>query len=331
MKRHEADILMAMAANKIQAKLNGIAREAEDICLLELAATDGAPLAPFSAGAHIDLHLANGLVRSYSLVNSPVEKHRYVIGVKKEAAGRGGSRFIHEQMHVGEVIEISAPRNNFALREDAGRSILIAGGIGITPLACMSRRLEELGKPWELHYTARDRCSAAFVPQLAAFGPKVNFYFPTEFCAAPRAARIDIGEIVQTAPRDAHIYCCGPGSMLAAFQEATAGHPVGQAHVEFFSNSDAISTDGAFDVVLAKSGQTLKIPSGKTILDVLLARGIDAPYSCLEGVCSSCETRVVSGVPDHRDLILTTQERAAGDRMMICCSRSKSQTLVLDL
>jgi vanillate O-demethylase ferredoxin subunit len=322
---------MATVAPTIKAKLNVIAREAEGICLLELAAADGAPLAPFSAGAHVDLHLANGLVRSYSLVNSPGEQHRYVIGVKKETAGRGGSRFIHEQLRVGDVIDIGAPRNNFALREDARRSILIAGGIGITPLACMSRRLEELGKPWELHYAARERCSAGLVPQLAAFGPKVSFYFPTEFCATPRAERIDIGQIVQDAPRDAHIYCCGPGSMLAAFAAATAGHPADQVHVEFFSNADAIDTQGPFEVVLAKSGTTLVIPSGKTILDVLLARGIDAPYSCLEGVCSSCETRVVSGIPDHRDFILTTQERAAGDRMMICCSRSKSRTLVLDL
>ena len=320
-----------MAATTMKAKLNNITREAEDISVLEFGTADGAALARFSAGAHIDLYLANGLVRSYSLVNSPTERHRYVIGVKKEEAGRGGSRFIHEQLQVGDVIDIGAPRNNFALREDAPRSVLIAGGIGVTPLASMSRRLEELGKPWELHYAARNRCSAGFVPLLAAFGPKVKFYFPTEFCGAPRAARIDIGEIVQSAPSDAHIYCCGPRSMLRAFEAAAIGRLADRIHVEFFSNADPVDTEGRFDVVLAKSGETLEIPSGKTILDVVLARGFDAPYSCLEGVCSSCETRVISGIPDHRDLILTTQEREAGDRMMICCSRSKSRTLVLDL
>jgi ferredoxin-NADP reductase len=324
-------MIPVMAATTRKAKLKGVTQEAEDICVLEFGAADGAPLAPFSAGAHIDLHLANGLVRSYSLVNSPTEHHRYVIGVKKEAEGRGGSRFIHEQLHVGDVIEIGVPRNNFSLREEAGRSVLIAGGIGVTPLACMSRRLEELGKPWELHYAARDRSSAGFVPQLGAFGPKVNFYFPTEFYASSRATRIDIADIVHRAPPDAHIYCCGPRSMLSAFEAAVAGRAADQIHVEFFSNTEPFDTEGGFEVMLAKSGETIEVPSGKTILDVLLARGIDAPYSCLEGVCSSCETRVISGIPEHRDLILTTQERAAGDRMMICCSRSKSRTLVLDL
>jgi vanillate O-demethylase ferredoxin subunit len=315
----------------IKARVSRITREAEDIKVLEFSAANGEALRPFSAGAHIDLHLANGLVRSYSLVNSPAERDRYVIGVKKEAAGRGGSRFIHEQFRVDDLIEISQPRNNFELREDAPRSILIAGGIGVTPLACMSQRLEQLGQPWELHYAARARCSAGFVPRLAAFGSKVNFYFPTEFGPALRAGRIDIDEIVHNAPADAHIYCCGPASMLAAFEAATADTRPGHAHAEFFSNRNAVDTSGGFEVVLAKSGGTVEIPSGKTILDVLLARGLDAPYSCLEGVCSSCETRVISGLPDHRDLILTPAERAAGDRMMICCSRSKSRTLVLDL
>ena len=322
---------MTIAGTTIKARVRAITQEAEDINVLEFEAADGEALQPFSAGAHIDLHLANGLVRSYSLVNSPSERDRYVIGVKKEAAGRGGSRFIHEQLCAGDRIEISAPRNSFELREDASRSILIAGGIGVTPLACMSQRLEQLGQPWELHYAARGRCSAGFVPQLAAFGPKVKFYFATEFCSAPRAERINLDEIVHAAPADAHIYCCGPPNMLAAFEAATANLPAGHAHAEFFSNPDAVDTSGSFEVVLAKSGETVEIPSGKTILDVLLARGLDAPYSCLEGVCSSCETRVISGLPDHRDLILTAAERAAGDRMMICCSRSKSRTLVLDL
>jgi tetrachlorobenzoquinone reductase len=322
---------MTSASTTIKAKINGITREAENLGIFEFGAANGTPLQSFSPGAHIDLHLANGLVRSYSLINSPCDRDRYVIAVKKELGGRGGSRHIHEQLQVGDQIDISPPRNNFQLREDAPRSILIAGGIGVTPLACMSRRLEEIGQPWELHYAARERCSAGFVPQLAAFGRKVHFYFPTEFCPEPPATRIDIDEIVRTAPRDAHIYCCGPHAMLTAFAAATADYPNGQAHVEFFSNPDAIDTNGSFEVVLARSHKTLKIPAGKTILDVLLESGVDAPYSCLEGVCSSCETRVISGVPDHRDLILTSEERGVGDRVMICCSRAKSRRLVLDL
>jgi tetrachlorobenzoquinone reductase len=322
---------MTSASTTIKVKINGITREAENLGVFEFGAANGASLEPFSAGAHIDLHLGNGLVRSYSLINSPCDRDRYVIGVKKESDGRGGSRYIHEQLRVGDLIEISPPLNNFELREDAARSILIAGGIGVTPLACMSRRLEEIGQPWELHYAARDRDSAGFVPQLAAFGSKVRFYFSTEFCPQPQATRIDVNEIVRTAPRDAHIYCCGPHTMLTAFEAAAAGYPTGQAHIERFSNPDSIDKNGSFEVVLAKSHETLEIPAGKTILDVLLERGVDAPYSCLEGVCSSCETRVISGVPDHRDLILTSEEREAGDRMMICCSRAKSGKLVLDL
>jgi ferredoxin-NADP reductase len=322
---------MMAAGTTIKAKLNRVTREAEDINLLEFGAADGTTLEPFSPGAHIDLHLGNGLVRSYSLVNSPRERDRYVIAVKKEAAGRGGSRFIHEQLRAGDLIDISTPRNNFKLREDVPHSILIAGGIGVTPLACMSIRLEQLGRPWELYYAARDRHSAGLVSQLAAFGPKVKFYFSGESNPRRRAARIDIDQIVRTAPPGAHIYCCGPSSMLTAFETATATYPADQAHKEFFSNPDSVNTSGSFEVILVKSGATIEIPSGKSILDVLLARGFDAPYSCLEGICSSCQTRVISGIPDHRDLILTAEERAAGDRMMICCSRSKSRTLVLDL
>ena len=315
----------------IKVAITNVMREAEDISLLELRRPDGLALPPFSAGSHIDLRIANDLVRSYSLVNCPSETHRYLIAVKKETDSRGGSRFIHEQLHTGDTIKLGEPRNNFELCENAPRSILIAGGIGITPFASMVRRLERLGRPWELHYAARNRRSAGFVPRLASYGSKVRFYFPNEFRSEPEPRRMDIGKVVAEVPRDAHVYCCGPQNMLAIFEKAAAALPSGQVHVEFFSNAEGIDKDGAFDVRLARSGQTITINSGETILNALLKRGIDAPYSCLEGVCSSCETRVLSGIPDHRDLILTKEEREANDRMLICCSRSKSATLVLDV
>lgn len=315
----------------IKVSLKSIVREAEGINLLEFRRSDGAALPAFSAGSHIDLHLPDGLVRSYSLVNCPSENDRYVIGVKKEPDSRGGSRFIHENLSPGDELDIDAPRNNFQLCENAPRSVLIAGGIGITPFASMVRRLELLGRPWELHYAARSRCSAGFVRQLASYGPKVKFYFPNEFNSGSPAQRIDLRKVVAEAPRDAHLYCCGPRNMLALFEEAAAALPSGQAHLEFFSNAESIDKGGAFEVRLARSGRTVVISSGETILDALLKRGIDAPYSCLEGVCSTCETRVLSGIPDHRDLILTKEERDANDRMLICCSRARSATLVLDL
>ena len=321
---------MASAQSTTRVKVSAISQEAEDISLLELRPVE-AELPAFSAGAHIDLYLANGLVRSYSLTNAASERDRYVIGVKKEPLGRGGSRFIHEQLKIGDETAISAPRNNFALCEQARSSVLIAGGIGITPLISMAQRLDALGMPWQLHYAARDRSAAGFVSELAKFGSKVHFYFPTEFQREPGAIRLDIGAVVAATSDDAHIYCCGPERMLAPFETATAGRPAGQVHVEHFANAQSVDKTGEFEVVLAKSGRTVAVPCGKSILDTLLELGIEAPYSCLEGVCSSCETRVLSGIPDHRDLILTSEEHAANDRMMICCSRSKTPTLVLEL
>jgi tetrachlorobenzoquinone reductase len=319
---------MALSEATVKVRVSAISRETDDISLLELRPLSG-ELPPFSAGAHIDLHLSNGLVRSYSLTNPAGERHRYVIGVKKEPLGRGGSRFIHEQVHAGDETIVSPPRNTFALREDAPSSVLIAGGIGITPLISMAQRLEDLGKPWQLHYAARSQCAAGFVSRLAEFGSRVRFYFPTVM--KREAARIDIESVVADAAPETHIYCCGPERMLTAFQTATAERDAARTHVEHFANAQGVDKAGGFEVVLAKSGRTIAVPSGKSILDALLELGIDAPYSCMEGVCSSCETRVLSGIPDHRDLILSSEEHAANDRMMICCSRSKSGTLVLEL
>jgi vanillate O-demethylase ferredoxin subunit len=321
---------MPISGSTLKVRVSAISKETKDISVLELRPADG-ELPSFSAGSHIDLHLGNGLTRSYSLTNAAGERHRYVIAVKKEPLGRGGSRYIHEQARVGDEATISTPRNNFALCEDAPSSVLIAGGIGITPLISMAQRLEEIGRPWQLHYAARSRCTAGFVSQLAEFGSKVHFYFSTELQQESCAAQANISSIVSAASRDAHIYCCGPERMLATFKAAAIGRPAGQIHVEYFANTQEVDTAGEFEVVLAKSGRTIEVPSGKSILDMLLESGIDAPYSCLEGVCSSCETRVLSGTPDHRDLILTSEEHAANDRMMICCSRSKSRTLVLEL
>jgi ferredoxin-NADP reductase len=319
---------MPNSASTMKVEVAAISPETGDISLLELRPVNG-ELPSFSAGAHIDLHLGNGLVRSYSLTNPASERHRYVIGVKKEALGRGGSRYIHERLRVGDEMTIAAPRNNFTLCEQASSTVLIAGGIGITPLIGMAQRLEELERPWQLHYAARSHCTAGFVNRLAPFGSKVRFYFPTELQAS--AARADIQSIVAAAPPEAHLYCCGPERMLAAFKAAARERSPSRVHIEHFTNTDGVDKAGEFEVVLAKSGQTVAIPSGKSILDTLLELGIDAPYSCMEGVCSSCETRVLSGIPDHRDLILSSEEHAANDRMMICCSRSKSPTLVLEL
>lgn len=300
----------------ITVRLRAIIQETDDINLLEFRSLTGETLPHYDPGAHIDLHLPNGLIRSYSLIDPYSGNYR--IAVKNEPASRGGSRLIHNDLRVGANITIGEPRNNFPLVEDAPLSVFIAGGIGITPLLSMAQRMDQLGRPWELHYASRD---PAFVSQLT--DPHTRFYSP--------AAPLDIAALTAALPGDTHIYCCGPSRMMAAFESATSSRPPSHVHVEYFSAQDAPSTEGGFDVLLQRSGQRVTIAAGETILNALIAAGLDVPFSCMEGICGSCETRVLNGIPDHRDMILSKQEKAANDKMIICCSGSKSATLVLDL
>jgi vanillate O-demethylase ferredoxin subunit len=301
--------------------------EAPHVTSFELRPLDGGELPAFTAGAHIDLRLGNGLARSYSLTNSQDERHRYVIGVQKDRASRGGSKWVHENLRVGDIVSIDGPRNNFALDEAAGQSILIAGGIGITPILCMARRLSALRHDWRLVYCARRRADAAFLDDLAAFGSRVSFNFDEE----PGGRLLDIAGVVRAAPADAHLYCCGPAPMLAAFEAATAELPRERVHVEYFGAKEAPAAAGALKVLLARSGREFVVPQGKSILETLLDAGLDVAHSCTQGVCGACETKVLEGVPDHHDLVLTEAEQASGNTMMICCSRAKSERLVLDL
>ena len=298
--------------------------EAPNITSYDLRPLEAGELPAFTAGAHIDLTLPNGLIRSYSLINPQAERHRYVIAVQKDRASRGGSKWVHENFRPGDVLTVNGPRNNFALNEAAAKSIFIAGGIGITPIMSMTERLLTLGRDWELIYCARKRADAAFVDVLKG---NVRFNFDEE----PGGKMLDIAAVVRAAPQGAHLYCCGPLPMLSAFETVTGDLPRERVHVEYFSAKEPPAVAGGFKVVLAKSGREFIVPPGKTILDTLLDAGLDIPYSCMEGVCGTCETRVVEGTPDHRDLILTEEEHATGKIMMICCSGSKSEKLVLDL
>jgi vanillate O-demethylase ferredoxin subunit len=320
-----------MTESTIQVRVKRISYEAENINSYELVSPTGSHLAPFAAGSHIDLHLSNGMIRSYSLINDQRELSRYLIAVNKDAVGRGGSRFIHETVRAGDIIWISRPRNNFALQEDASHSILIAGGIGITPLLSMVRRLEALGRSWQLFYAARTRSAAAFLDELNAlrFDVASNLHIDTD---DERSGRVfDLGAIVKDVPVDAHLYCCGPVPMLEAFEAATADRPPHHVHVEYFKAKDKPAAEGGFEVTLARSNRTIRVPPGKTILDALLDAGVAVNYSCSEGVCGTCETRVLDGVPDHRDLFLSKEEHATNGTMMICCSGAKSSALRLDI
>jgi ferredoxin-NADP reductase len=299
---------------------------ARDTNLVEFSALGGERLPGVEAGAHIDVHLSNGLVRQYSLTNPDSSPRSYVIGVKRDPDSRGGSRFIFDSLRVGDVLKISRPRNNFALDESAENSILIAGGIGITPIWAMSKRLVELKRPWSLYYATRSPEYAAFLDQISETGnAQCHFddHAPGHF--------LDLAKIVNKAPLRSHFYCCGPAPMLRAFEKATESVSPEFVHVEYFAPKDPLTFEGGFVVELARSKKEILIPKGSSILSVLREAGINVVSSCEEGVCGSCEVNVISGVPDHRDSILSQAERASGKTMMICCSSSKEGRLVLDL
>jgi tetrachlorobenzoquinone reductase len=313
------------ANTTLRVRVKAVVWEAEDIKLFELRDVNGEALPSFTAGAHLDLHLPTGLVRSYSLVNAQTERHRYVIGVARDRASRGGSCWLHDTVRAGDIVTIGAPRNNFRLDEAAPSSVLIAGGIGITPMMSMIKRLAALGAPWELHYGARTRRAAGFLDELAAFPGRIRLRFEDE------AGLLDLAAIVAGAPPGSHFYGCGPHAMLAAFEAATGAHPPPRVHLEYFTAREAAAVAGGFVVELVRSGRVVAVPVGKSILDALSDAGIAVAHSCLQGICGTCETPVLSGIPDHRDAILSDAERAAGKTMMICCSGAKSEKLVLDL
>jgi ferredoxin-NADP reductase len=310
----------------IDMRVTAIRYAARDTNLYEFAPLDGKPLPTYEPGAHIDLHLPNGLVRQYSLLNPEPDGSSYTVGIKRDPASRGGSRYVHDELRVGKTLKIGAPRNNFPLVESASHVVLLAGGIGITPIWCMVQRLHKLGRAWKLYYACRSRADMAFLQTLEAMGP-AQFHFDDESAGNV----LDVKAIVAEAPKDAHLYCCGPTPMLKAFEAATADWPRAQIHVEYFTPKQEADKKGGFVVELARSRQEFVIPEGKSILQVLLDAGVDVDYSCELGICGACEQRVISGTPEHRDAILTEEEQASNTKVMICCAGCKSERLVLDL
>jgi ferredoxin-NADP reductase len=314
------------ANEQIEAVLTQIRMAARDTNLYTFARADGKPLPGAMPGAHIGVILPNGVERQYSLIEYGPSLSQYTVGVKRDANSRGGSIFMHDQLRVGMMLKLVPPRNNFPLKEDAPLVVLIAGGIGITPIYCMVKRLVELKRPWQLFYSCRSRADAAFLGELSRH-KEARFHFDDE----EQGKFLPVADIVANAPKNAHLYCCGPGPMLAAFEAATANWPPEQIHVEYFTPKFEAAQAGGFIVELARSKRELVIPPGKSILQAVREAGIQVPHSCEEGVCGACETRVISGIPDHRDSILTESERAENATMMICCSGSKSPKLVLDI
>lgn len=308
----------------IEVIVRRISYETPTVLSYDLRPTNDAPLPSFEAGAHIDVHLPDGLVRQYSLIGTP-DASDYRIAVALDRATRGGSRWLHASARPGDRIRISQPRSTFALADSKATSILIAGGIGITPLLAMARQLQAAGADWTLHYAVRSRAECALLDELSALGNNIQLHVDSE-----NDGLLNIARIVAQAATETQLYCCGPAPMLDAFLNAASSRHPSTVHSESFTPSAPAADDGGFTVVLNKSGLSIQIGADQTILDALEQAGVHAPSSCRNGVCGTCETRVLEGVPDHRDKVLSDTERAAGNTMMICCSRATTALLRLD-
>jgi len=321
-----------MSAGLLQVRVERRHAEAEDICSYELVSADGAALPAFTAGAHIDVHVAPGLVRQYSLCNPPHERHRYLIGVLRDPSSRGGSKGMHDDVRAGATLQISEPKNHFPLA-DAEQSLLLAGGIGVTPILAMAEALSARGAAFQMHYCARSPERTAFRQRIAdaPFASQVHFHYDS----GDAAQKLDLPALLAQLDRKTHIYLCGPAGFIDHVKATAKAQdwPHDQLHLEYFGASAAPAAEGdqPFEVKLASSGKVYAIPAGTTVLRVLNDAGVFIPASCEQGVCGTCLTRVLDGVPDHRDLYLEESEQAANDQFTPCCSRSKTPTLLLDL
>ncbi len=310
--------------------------ETDDVISIELNPLGASPLPPFGAGDHIDLKLPNGLTKSYSLMNNPTESGRYVLGILKDPQSRGGSKWLHEQLRVGMHLEISAPSNNFPLQENAKHTLLIAGGIGVTPIIAMAHRLKALKASFEIIYAAKSKRSAPFQEAVSSFGVPVHWHFDDEASGPPDLHPL-IQERVQKAAcsRDeCQLYACGPEPMLNAFLNACKDLSLKNANIERFKPVEVLASaqiKRAYTVVLKKSNKTIEVTPEMSLLQALRHHDIEVDTSCEEGVCGACETRVLSGEPEHLDCVLSDQEREKNTVMMVCVSGCKSERLELDL
>jgi ferredoxin-NADP reductase len=295
---------------------------ADGVLALTLRHPLGEQLPPWEPGAHIDVVLGPGLERQYSLCGDPSDRTSWRIAVLREPAGRGGSAHVHGQLGQGDKVRVRGPRNHFALRP-APRYRFIAGGIGITPILPMLAAAEAAGAEWTLLYGGRSRESMAFTEELSRYGDRVT--------VAPQdeSGLLDLASVLDGVPEGTLVYCCGPGPLLDAVE---ARCPAGLLHVERFAPKEQLAGENTeFEVELAQTGTTVTVPADVSVLDAVRASGVEVLFSCTEGTCGTCETDVLDGTPDHRDSVLTDEEREAGETMMICVSRCRGKKLVLDL
>ena len=301
---------------------------AQDILALELESADGQPLPPFEAGAHVDVRVRSDLLRQYSLAGDPAERGRYRLGVLLDPKSRGGSAAVHAELHAGQVIEIGRPRNNFPLALDAAHTLLFAGGIGITPILAMAHALASAGCSFALHYCGRSAARLAFLDELTRFGSRVHVHLDS----GPEAQHLHLDAVLAGPSPHRHLYVCGPNGFMDFVTSGAQrlGWSAATVHLERFGAE--VNTDGApFTVVAARSKLSFEVQPGERISQKLLEHGIEVPMSCQSGVCGTCITRVIDGMPDHRDFVQTDTEKASNRTITVCCSRSKTRRLVLDL
>ncbi|HET8596346.1 MAG TPA: PDR/VanB family oxidoreductase [Castellaniella sp.] len=319
----------------LSVRVAGKHEAAQDIVSLDLEDPAGGPLPAFAPGAHIDVHLPGGLIRQYSLVSDCRQRARFRIAVLREPQSRGGSVSVHEQVRAGDLLRISAPRNRFEL-VPAAHSLLLAGGIGITPILCMATELQARGADFNLHYSCRSRVRAAFLDEMEPLvsAGRAHLHFDDE----PQTAA-DMAALLDQAARDgAVLYVCGPAGYIEFVRAQARAAGIDEARVRFehfaLDEADKPRLDGedvAFQVQLASTGETFDIPADETITHALDRQGVFIPVSCEEGICGTCLTGVKSGIPDHRDSYLTDEEHAANDQFTPCCSRARTPLLILDL
>ncbi len=309
-------------------RVERIGAEAKDVLRVELADPLGGELPAFEPGAHLAVHLPNGLVRHYSLCGDWRDRRRYVLGIGRALDGRGGSDWLHGGLREGMELRCGAPANNFGL-VNAGRYLFIAGGIGVTPILSMVRWCQAHGKDWRLVYGARSRQRLAFYEELRAWGDRVRFH-----CDDEAGTPIQVPLLLADVQPGTQVYCCGPSPLMQSVQQHGAHLPAGALHFEWFNapppEAAAAAAEG-FWVDLQRSGASYHVPPGRSILEVLEEHGHEVPFSCREGLCGTCETPVCGGEPEHLDYVYPPSQRPALKTMLVCVSRAKTERLVLDL
>lgn len=320
------------AGPKLQLEVADVQVEARDVIHVELRAPGGAELPAFEPGAHVAIDLPNGLIRHYSLTNDWRERDRYMLGVARSPQSKGGSLFIHQALRRGMILPVSVPRNGFPLDPSAGQYLFLAGGIGITPILAMIRWCQANARPWRLAYAVRSTQRAAFLETLETIGGG-SIHLHSD---AQASGVFDPVPWVSGAPPGEHVYCCGPAPMMAAVKAAASHRDPQTLHFEYFAapSGDLLpprEDDKAFVIELRRSGRTFTVPADRSILAILEQNGIPIVSSCREGTCRTCETAVCEGSVEHRDFCLTPQEQEAGNTMLVCVSRARSERLVLDL